>query len=71
MRASELLSVLQRYQEIGIDLDKANVVVEYTEFDESIEFDIGRVALDIGRVAQTYPEGICIRNGDIVIGRDE
>ena len=64
MRASELLSVLQRYQEIGIDLDKADVVVEYTEFDESIEFDIGRVA-------QTYPEGICIRNGDIVIGRDE
>jgi len=56
MRASELLSVLQRYQEIGIDLDNANVIVEYTEFDESIEFDIGRVALD---------------NGDIVIGRDE
>ena len=26
---------------------------------------------DISRVAQTYPEGICIRNGDIVIGRDE
>ena len=61
MRASELLTQLQRYQEIGIDMDKADVVVEYTEYDESIEFDIGRDA-------QTYPEGICIRNGEIVIG---
>jgi hypothetical protein len=64
MKASELLTQLQLYQEIGIDLDKADVVVEYTEYDESIDFDIGRVA-------QTYPEGICIRNGDIIIGGDE
>jgi hypothetical protein len=64
MRASELLTQLQRYQEIGIDLDKADVVVEYTEYDESIAFDLGRPA-------QMYREGICIRNGEIVIGRDE
>jgi hypothetical protein len=63
MRASELLAQLQRYQEIGIDLDKADVVVEYTEYDPSIPYDMG---VD----AQTYPDGICIRKGDLIIGRD-
>lgn len=63
MRASELLSILQRYQEAGIDLDKADVVVEYTSVDASIPYDMGRDE-------QTYPEGVCVRDGDLIIGRD-
>jgi hypothetical protein len=63
MRADELLTILQRYQETGRDLSTMDVVVEYTNFDPSIPYDMG---VD----DQVYPEGVCIRNGELIIGRD-
>lgn len=64
MRADELLRQLEAMRDAGLDLSQADVVVTYTEYDASIPYDMGRPA-------QTYPEDVCIRNGEVVLGNGD
>lgn len=61
MTGLDLLNELQRLQRDGIDISNINVVVHYTEYDDSIPYDIGRDR-------EIYVGSVDVEDGEIRLG---